>query len=61
VGEKSAIVSRVRQEVWPMIESGRIRPVVDMRMPVQDAAKAHERVASSGHIGKVVLTVSASS
>ena len=60
VDQKSAIISRVRQEVWPMIESGRIRPVVDMRIPVQDAAKAHERMAASGHIGKIVLTVSPS-
>lgn len=59
VEQKAAIVSRVRQEVWPMIESGLIRPVVDTRMRVQDAAQAHERVASSVHIGKVVLTVNA--
>jgi putative PIG3 family NAD(P)H quinone oxidoreductase len=58
--QKAKIISGVRQEVWPLIESGRIRPVVDMRLPVQDAAKAHERVASSAHIGKVVLTVTAS-
>lgn len=59
--QKATIVSRVRQEVWPMIEKGLIRPVVDTRMPVREAAKAHERVASSAHIGKVVLTVSAAS
>jgi putative PIG3 family NAD(P)H quinone oxidoreductase len=59
-GQKAAIISRVRQEVWPMIEAGLIRPVVDTRMPVQDAAKAHERVASSAHVGKVVLTVRSS-
>jgi len=59
--QKAAIVSRVRQEVWPMIESGRIRPVIDSRMPVQEAAKAHERMASSAHLGKIVLTVKGSS
>ncbi len=57
---KAQIISGVRREVWPLIESGQIRPVVDMRIPVQDAAKAHERMASSVHIGKIVLTVSAS-
>jgi putative PIG3 family NAD(P)H quinone oxidoreductase len=61
LAQKAAIISRVRQEVWPMIEAGLIRPVIDVRMPVQEAAKAHELLASSGHVGKVVLTVSSSS
>ncbi|NUT24110.1 MAG: NAD(P)H-quinone oxidoreductase [Hamadaea sp.] len=59
VVEKAAIVSAVRREVWPMLEDGRIRPVVDMTFPVEEAAKAHERVAANAHLGKVVLAVSA--
>jgi putative PIG3 family NAD(P)H quinone oxidoreductase len=55
--QKAKIIARVRQEVWPMIEEGLIRPVIDSRMPVQEAAKAHERVASNAHFGKIVLTV----
>jgi len=57
VDQKAKIISRVRQEVWPMIEKGLIRPVIDTRMPVQEAAVAHERVASSAHVGKIVLVV----
>jgi putative PIG3 family NAD(P)H quinone oxidoreductase len=59
VDQKAAIVSGVRREVWPMIEKGLIRPVIDKRMPVQETAEAHERVAASEHLGKVVLTVGA--
>jgi putative PIG3 family NAD(P)H quinone oxidoreductase len=55
--QKAAIVSGVRQQVWPLIEDGSIRPVIDSRMPVQEAAQAHERMAASAHIGKIVLTV----
>jgi putative PIG3 family NAD(P)H quinone oxidoreductase len=57
VGEKAAIVSGVREQVCPMIEDGRIRPVIDQIFPIEEAAKAHERVAASAHLGKVVLTV----
>ncbi|NUO55485.1 MAG: NAD(P)H-quinone oxidoreductase [Hamadaea sp.] len=59
VAEKAAIVSAVRDEVWPMIEDGRIRPVIDTTFPVEEAAKAHERVAANAHLGKVVLAVTA--
>jgi putative PIG3 family NAD(P)H quinone oxidoreductase len=57
VDQKSKIISRVRQEVWPMIEEGSIRPVIETRMPVQQAAQAHALMASSAHFGKIVLTV----
>ncbi|MEV6966716.1 NAD(P)H-quinone oxidoreductase [Hamadaea sp. NPDC051192] len=59
VAEKAAIVSAVREQVWPMLEDGRIRPVIDETFPVEEAAKAHERVAANAHLGKVVLTVNA--
>jgi NADPH:quinone reductase-like Zn-dependent oxidoreductase len=42
--------------VWPLIEAGRIRPIVDRRFPMRDAAEAHRVVADSSHIGKVLLT-----
>ena len=57
VDQKSKIISRVRQEVWPMIEEGSIRPVIETRMAVQEAARAHALMASSAHFGKIVLTV----
>jgi putative PIG3 family NAD(P)H quinone oxidoreductase len=55
LAEKAAIVRGVREQVWPLVESGRIRPVVDRRMPMSDAAEAHRLVESSDHLGKVLL------
>ncbi|MEU6386309.1 NAD(P)H-quinone oxidoreductase [Streptomyces bauhiniae] len=53
--EKAAIVAGVREHVWPLIDSGRVRPVIDRELPMSDAAEAH-RAMDSGHIGKVLLT-----
>ncbi|MFY1689060.1 NAD(P)H-quinone oxidoreductase [Plantactinospora sp. WMMB782] len=55
--EKAAIVRGVREEVWPLVESGAIRPVIHSRMPMSEAAEAHRLVESSDHVGKVLLTV----
>ncbi|GIG89251.1 NAD(P)H-quinone oxidoreductase [Plantactinospora endophytica] len=55
--EKAAIVRGVREEVWPLIESGAIRPVVYRRLPMSQAPEAHRIVDSSDHFGKVLLTV----
>ncbi|MDG4791084.1 NAD(P)H-quinone oxidoreductase [Micromonospora sp. WMMD1102] len=55
--EKAAIVRGVREEVWPLVESGAIRPVIHSRMPMSEAADAHRLVESSDHVGKVLLTV----
>ena len=53
--EKAAIVRGVRDEVWPLVESGAIRPVIDRRIPMSRAAEAHRVVESSDHLGKVLL------
>lgn len=54
--QKTAIVAGVRREVWPLIEQTVIRPVIDRRISMADAAQAHRVLASSEHIGKIVLT-----
>ena len=54
--QKAAIVAGVRREVWPLIEQGLVRPVVDRRVPMAEAAEAHRIVAGSTHLGKVLLT-----
>ena len=54
--QKAQIVAAVVAEVWPMIESGQVRPVVDRTIPLPQAADAHRVLESSEHIGKVVLT-----
>jgi putative PIG3 family NAD(P)H quinone oxidoreductase len=56
VAEKAAIVAAVREHVWPLVESGRIRPVIDTVLPLADAARAHQVLDGSQHVGKVLLT-----
>ena len=55
--EKATIVAAVREHVWPLVESGRIRPIVHSRYPLAQAADAHREMESSRHIGKILLTV----
>ncbi|WP_328914831.1 MULTISPECIES: NAD(P)H-quinone oxidoreductase [unclassified Streptomyces] len=55
--EKATIVGAVREHVWPLIEAGTVRPVVDRALPLAEAAEAHRIVDASTHIGKVLLTV----
>ncbi|MGW7044394.1 NAD(P)H-quinone oxidoreductase [Streptomyces avermitilis] len=57
LGEKAAIVAAAREHVWPLIASGRVRPIVDRELPMSDAATAHRVLEESGHIGKVLLMV----
>lgn len=55
--EKAEIVAEVRAQVWPAIEAGAVRPVVDRVLPLREAAEAHRLVEAGEHIGKVVLRV----
>ncbi len=56
VDEKAAVVADVRREVWPLVETGKVRPVVHATFPMADAADAHRLLESSAHVGKVQLT-----
>jgi putative PIG3 family NAD(P)H quinone oxidoreductase len=55
--EKGAIRDALLREVWPQIEAGRIKPVVDQTFPLAEAGAAHARMAKSDHIGKILLTI----
>ncbi|MFG1998070.1 NAD(P)H-quinone oxidoreductase [Spirillospora sp. NPDC048911] len=55
--QKRTIVAAVREHVWPLIESGKVQPVVDRTLPMPAAAEAHRILEGSGHIGKILLTV----
>jgi putative PIG3 family NAD(P)H quinone oxidoreductase len=55
--EKAVIVAAVREHVWPLIESGRVRPVVHAAYPLGDAAGAHREMEASTHVGKLLLRV----
>ncbi|WP_345764166.1 NAD(P)H-quinone oxidoreductase [Diaminobutyricibacter sp. McL0608] len=57
LAEKVAIIAEVREHVWPLLESGRVRPIIDSVFPIEDAAQAHIRMESSRHIGKILLQV----
>jgi putative PIG3 family NAD(P)H quinone oxidoreductase len=56
-GEKAAIAASVREHVWPLLESGAIRPVVDRVLPLAEAGEAHRVVEAGEHVGKVLLQV----
>jgi len=54
---KAAIAQQLRTHVWPLLNAGRIAPVMDQEFALEDASKAHARMESSVHIGKIVLRV----
>jgi putative PIG3 family NAD(P)H quinone oxidoreductase len=54
--EKAEIVAAVREGVWPLVEAGAVRPIIDRTLALAEAAEAHRCLESGGHIGKIVLT-----
>jgi putative PIG3 family NAD(P)H quinone oxidoreductase len=56
VPEKEAIVSATQANVWPLIGSGQVVPVIDQILPLAQAAQAHRLLDASAHIGKILLT-----
>lgn len=54
---KAAIAFELKEKVWPMFAAGQIKPIIDSKLPLTAAAQAHQRMESSGHIGKIILTV----
>lgn len=56
VAQKASIVRGVRDEVWPLLEEGLIKPVIDRTVPMSNAAEAHRVVEASDNLGKVLLT-----
>ena len=54
---KADIAEALRTHVWPLLDAGKVAPVMDSEYPLADAAKAHARMEQSAHIGKIVLKV----
>jgi putative PIG3 family NAD(P)H quinone oxidoreductase len=52
---KAAIADRVRDEIWPLVEAGTVKPIVHETFPLEKAAKAHTLMESSTHLGKIML------
>jgi putative PIG3 family NAD(P)H quinone oxidoreductase len=54
---KAELAAELREQVWPHLEAGAIRPVIDSVFPLERAADAHRRIDSGEHVGKIVLEV----
>ncbi len=57
VAQKAAIAEGLRRQVWPLLDAGKVRPLVHATFPLAEAAAAHRLMESSAHVGKIVLTV----
>jgi len=57
VDEKARLAAAVEAAVWPWIEAGKVKCVIDQTFPLAEAAKAHARLEGGSHVGKVVLVV----
>ncbi|MGR3713230.1 MAG: NAD(P)H-quinone oxidoreductase [Shimia sp.] len=55
---KARIAESLAEQVWPLLDAGRVAPVMDSEFALEDAVAAHQRMESSGHIGKIVMKVS---
>jgi NADPH:quinone reductase len=56
VEQKRLVAEGVRRNVWPLIASGRVKPIIHATFPLAQASDAHRLMESSTHIGKIVLT-----
>ena len=54
---KARIAEELREKVWPLLDAGTVAPVMDSEFALDDAAAAHARIESPGHVGKIVLKV----
>ena len=57
VAQKAQVAEGVHENVWPLLASRRVRPIIHATFPLADAAEAHRLMESSNHVGKIVLTV----
>ena len=57
VEQKGAIAAALKREVWPLLDAGKVKPVIHKTYPLKEAAAAHALMESSAHIGKIVLTI----
>jgi putative PIG3 family NAD(P)H quinone oxidoreductase len=53
--QKASIVAAVAENIWPVVDSGLIRPIIDTELPMEHAAEAHRIMTASTHMGKILL------
>ena len=58
VAFKTLVADELARNVWPFVESGQLRPVIDATFPLERAGDAHARMEAGEHIGKIVLVMS---
>ena len=54
---KTMVADEIGKTVWPYVEGGRLKPVIDRTFPLSDAAGAHARMEAGDHVGKIVLEI----
>jgi putative PIG3 family NAD(P)H quinone oxidoreductase len=59
VADKAMIARDLEEKAWPLLSMGKIKPVIDSTFPLKEASKAHARMETSAHVGKIVLEVGA--
>ncbi len=59
VADKAMIARDLEEKAWPLLAAGKIKPVIDSTFPLKETSKAHARMESSAHVGKIVLEVGA--
>lgn len=57
IEEKAALAAALEAKVWPLLDAGRVKPLIDKVFPLEQAADAHALMEKSSHIGKIVLTL----
>jgi NADPH2:quinone reductase len=57
VADKAAIAAALKSHAWPLIEAGKVKPVIERSFPLAEASEAHRLMESSAHIGKILLVV----
>ncbi len=55
VPQKAEVAASLRENVWPLLDEGKVKPVVFATFPLEEARRAHELMKSSAHLGKILL------
>ena len=54
---KGLLADEIHRTVWPLVEQGKLKPIMDQSFPLEEAAAAHGRMEAGDHIGKIILEI----